>query len=123
MTIKETGHSPLPWSLKNHGVNEPEYGNGIVHSFGGAHRFAEIQGVGILESVDMDIQKLEANAHLIVTAVNAHEDLRGALERIQSMDISTTDHQNNTSRLLGLRDFARTVLARSVLLKAKGGAL
>lgn len=86
---KEQSHSALPWQLRNHGIDGAEYGHGIVHSHGGAHRFVYIKDVGELETCDMDIPKLEANAKLIIKAVNSHarllaqnEMLRTALEQI-----------------------------------------
>ena len=63
-------HTAEPWTLKQHGVNDPEYGNGIIYSFGGADRFAQINDVGLLTSSAMDIQKHEANARRIAAAVN-----------------------------------------------------
>lgn len=80
MNSQQFSHTPKPWVLENHGVNDPEHGHGIVFSAGGAHRFVVIQNVGKLETVDMDVPKLVANALLIAAAPELLEALRECLE-------------------------------------------
>jgi len=122
-TETTVAHTPGPWKLRNHGVNEPEYGHGVVHSHGGAHRFVLIEGVGELETIDMDIPKLEANARLIASApelLAMCERLRLAMNPLL-VELPRSSDDDEPNFKLRLKIIKLQSEAEQLILKAKGG--
>jgi hypothetical protein len=81
----DSRHTPTPWSLNEQTVKSPPYELTVAFCGGAA-------GCSGTDGRIITRQEAEANAALIVRAVNAHDDLVAALRNLISMaDFFMTD--------------------------------